>query len=69
MVITLENAADISSPKFPENYPNDANCTWHIVANNNTRIELSIEGHEIERQVLKLAHSTISLCCNMFYWC
>ena len=48
-VFSIENATDISSPKFPKHYPIDANCTWHIVANDDTRIELSIEGYEIEK--------------------
>jgi hypothetical protein len=51
MVISIENATDISSPKFPKHYPNDANCTWHIVAAVDARIEISIEGYEIERRV------------------
>ena len=51
MVITMENISDILSPGFPKKYDNNMNCTWLIVAPNNTRIELSVEGYEIERQV------------------
>ena len=49
MAISVENATDISSPKFPKDYPNGANCTWHLVGSDDTRVELSIEGYEIER--------------------
>ena len=38
MVITEQNKTDISSPKFPENYPNNMDCTWHIVADHDKRI-------------------------------
>ena len=51
MVIAIENTTDISSPGYPLNYPNDANCTWKIVATGETKIELAIKGYEIERQV------------------
>ena len=49
MVITMENATDITSPNFPNNYEINMACTWHIIATNDTRIELSVEGYEIER--------------------
>ena len=51
MVNTIENTTDITSPEYPMNYPNNANCTWYIVATGDTRIELSIKESEIERQV------------------
>ena len=50
MVITAQNSTDISSPNFPENYPNNMNCTWLIVAHNNATIELSLKGYETERE-------------------
>ena len=60
MVMTIDNITSIFSPDYPSNYPNDANCTWHILATGDTRIELSIKDSEIERQVSIHLHITIS---------
>ena len=49
-VISIENTTDISSPHFPDNYPDKMNCTWRIVAANRKRIVLLIKGHELENQ-------------------
>ncbi|XP_035743302.1 cubilin-like [Vespa mandarinia] len=32
---------EIASPQFPKQYPNNAECTWEIMANNGYHIELS----------------------------
>ena len=51
MVITIKNTTDISSPKYPSNYPPRQNCTWHIIADHDKRIQLSLKGYnEIERE-------------------
>ena len=50
MVITIKNTTDISSPQYPESYPNNMNCTWHIVADHDKRIELSLKGYEVENK-------------------
>lgn len=50
MVITVQNNTEISSPKYPENYPNNLDCTWHIVADHDKRIELSVKGYDIENE-------------------
>ena len=49
MVITILNKTDISSPNYPENYDNDLNCQWRILADDDKRIELSLEGDELEK--------------------
>ena len=50
MVITAQNNTDIVSPNFPENYPNNMNCTWLVVADNNATIALSLKGYETEKE-------------------
>ena len=50
MVITVQNNTVVSSPNFPEDYPNNMNCTWHIVADRNNLIELSLKGHDLEKE-------------------
>ena len=52
VVLTIKNATTyITSPNFPDEYDKDLNCAWRIVATNDTQVELSVEGYEIERQV------------------
>ena len=50
MVITVQNNTVITSPKFPQNYPNNLKCTWHIVAEPNENIELSFKEYETENE-------------------
>ena len=50
LVLTIGNTTDISSPNFPENYPDQMNCTWRIVAANGKRIVLLVKGHELEKK-------------------
>ena len=50
MVITIQNNTFVSSPNFPSNYPNNMDCTWHIVADHDKGIELSLKGHELEKE-------------------
>ena len=50
MVITIQNNTVIKSPNFPENYPNYMDCNWHIVADHERGIELSVKGHELENE-------------------
>ena len=48
MVITEQNNTYISSPKYPESYPNNMDCTWDIVADYDKRIALSLMEYDIE---------------------
>ena len=50
MVITVHNNTVITSPNFPENYPDNMDCTWHIVADRDKMIKLSLKGHELEKE-------------------
>ena len=50
MVITIQNNTDISSPQYPGSYPNNLDCTWHIISEHDKRIELSLKGYEIESE-------------------
>ena len=59
MIITPWNNTDIYSPNFPENYPNNMNCHWHIKADHGFRIELQIEGHELEEKYLKYPYQSL----------
>ena len=52
MIITPWNNTDIHSPNFPETYPNNLNCIWHVKADNGFRIELQIKGQELEEKYL-----------------
>ena len=38
----------IESPGYPYGYPNYANCTWVIVAQEHNRIQLVFEGFALE---------------------
>ena len=48
MIITPSNYTDIHSPEFPEYYPSNLNCKWHIKADDGYQIELHIKGYELE---------------------
>ena len=50
MVLTPRNKTDIHSPNFPETYPNNLDCKWHIKADNDLRIELQLKGQELEEK-------------------
>ena len=50
MIITIANITDITSPNFPENYPNNMDCTWIIKASSDEKIELHLEGFELEKE-------------------
>ena len=63
MVITIENNTDVSSPYFPENYPNDMYCTWHIVAEHDKGIELSLKGYDLEEEYDFVFHVPFMFLC------
>ena len=48
MIITPSNYTDIYSPNFPEDYPSNLNCKWHIKADEGYKIVLHIKGIELE---------------------
>ena len=50
MVITAQNNTDISSPNYPDNYPENLNCAWRIVADYNVGIEIMLKGYETEEK-------------------
>ena len=54
LVITIFNVTDITSPGFPDAYPNGINCTWLIAAETGKRVLLSVKGHEIEQKYLSI---------------
>nr|XP_026694936.1 CUB and sushi domain-containing protein 1 isoform X2 [Ciona intestinalis] len=39
----------ITSPNYPNNYPNNANCTWTITASDGMRIQLNLHRFKTER--------------------
>ena len=51
-VITVTNTTDITSPNYPYNYDNNLDCTWLIIANDRSRIKVSIKG-ELEDGLVK----------------
>ena len=50
MVITILNLTDITSPGFPDRYPDNMDCKWLIVAEDDKQIEISLRGHEVESE-------------------
>ena len=54
LVITIFNKTDITSPGFPNTYPNKIKCTWLIVADLDKRVLLKVKGHEIEDKYLNI---------------
>ena len=52
----MENITDISSPGFPNDYKDNMICEWNIESSENARIQISVEGFEIERKVLKIMY-------------
>ena len=50
LIITIFNTTDITSPNFPNPYPNNLHCTWMIVAEVDKRVLLNVKGYEIEHK-------------------
>ena len=50
MKITNMNRTDIFSPQFPEDYLNNMDCSWVILAKDNERIKLSLKEGELEEK-------------------
>ena len=47
-LITDELNGSISSPNYPQNYPNDANCSWMIALNTPSKINLTFNDFDVE---------------------
>ena len=50
MLITPQNTTDIYSPNYPDPYPNNIICRWHIKVEKNFGIELQINRAELEEK-------------------
>ena len=50
MLITPQNTTDIYSPNYPDFYPNNINCRWHIKVEKDFGIELQMKGDELEEK-------------------
>ena len=48
MVLTEQNLTDITTPLFPDRYPNNMDCQWLILAKDDKKIEISLKGHDLE---------------------
>ena len=48
MTITSLNKTNIFSPNFPKHYPENMNCSWSIVAQEDEIIELTLEDNAYE---------------------
>ena len=50
MEITNMDKTDIISPNHPDEYPNNMNCSWLVLAKESELIELTLEnnGYELE---------------------
>ena len=53
-VVTATNETDISSPNYPLSYDNNMDCTWIIIANKKSHIQLSVRGELEMRFVIKI---------------
>lgn len=50
MLITPRNNTFIYSPGYPNGYPENLNCKWHIKADDGYRMELQIKESELEEK-------------------
>ena len=50
MKITNMNKTDIFSPLFPQDYPNNINCSWLLLAKETEKIRLTLKGYELEEK-------------------
>ena len=48
MVYDHELTGEISSPNYPESYPNDADCQWHIIVDDGYVIQLTFPEFDVE---------------------
>ena len=48
MVLTVQNLTHITTPGFPDLYPNNSDCQWLILAEDDKKIEISLRGHNLE---------------------
>ena len=46
--ITNSPTGEILSPDYPDNYPNDANCEWHIQVDDGCVVELIFVEFDVE---------------------
>lgn len=46
--VTINNTGEITSPGFPLNYPNKANCEWKIYVDEGSRIKLTFMDFKVE---------------------
>ena len=49
-VISGSQFGEIRSPNFPNNYPLDVDCTWHIEAGVNQTIAITFNAFDLELQ-------------------
>ena len=49
-VLTSRNLTDIYSPHYPQEYPSDLSCKWHIKADHGYQIKLTLLGFELEEK-------------------
>ena len=50
LTVTNMNKTDIFSPQFPNEYPNNLNCSWLIQAKEKERIIITLKGYELEQK-------------------
>ena len=44
LIMKIETDEPITSPNYPEHYPNDMKCTWNVVHADGKDIQLLIKG-------------------------
>ena len=47
-LIIDELNGSISSPNYPQNYPNDVNCSWIITSNTTSKMNLTFNDFDVE---------------------
>lgn len=49
--LTANSTGEITSPRFPLNYPDEANCEWKICVSQGSRIKLTFSDFEVSDSV------------------
>ena len=48
LVITYSDSGIITSPKYPNKYPNNLDCQWHIKTDDGRKVQLTFSTFDLE---------------------
>ena len=49
-VISNSQSGEIKSPNYPDNYPDDVDCAWHIAAGVGETIAITFNAFDLEEE-------------------